>query len=286
MTDIEKLLELNHGLILARDNRGIKSSLSRWVKQGRLARVMRGVYAHPDLRMRDRLLAVVAGMPGAVIADDSALTALFEPGKAPQTIQVCTPRRRRPQPGYVFTRRTIPREYVKNGIMRPVLAAVDVCDRDANWLDRLAREHRVTSAEYQQALAEFPHRTGNPARVRHVARTSTKPWSAAEREYHNLFDARHITGWVANRMIHVGGTSYVPDIAFDAERLILEIDGYEFHSDHRAFQADRHRCAELMRAGWMVLHLTWDMLSDPDWVVATITDVRAGRRGIRRRSRR
>ncbi len=90
-----------------------------------------------------------------------------------------------------------------------------------------------------------------------------------------------MTGWVANEPIHLNGVTYVPDMLFKSERLIVEIDGRQFHSDRAAFEADRRREDELVKAGWTVLRFTWAMLEDPDWVVETLQSVRARLRRAR-----
>ena len=282
MIDIDALLARGDGLILARNHRRLKSSLSRWVRQGKLARLKRGVYAHPCKSARDRLAAVAATIPGAVIAGETAITIAFQLERQLDVIEVCTPTRRRPQRGYRFTHRLIPREYVNRGVMAPVLAAVDLADRDPAWLDELVRLRLATPEHFAQALGEFPHRVGNQLRRKRVARTFTNPWSVAERDYHDLFDARKITGWVANKPVQVGEDCYAPDIAFEGEKLAIEIDGVKYHSDRAAFEADRRRNDELVRAGWTVLHFTWAMLSDPDWIVACVQDVLARLRRSRR----
>ena len=275
MIDVDALLARNDGLLLARNHRAIKSSLSRWVKQGRLVRLMRGVYAHPARRLTDRLRAVAARIPGGVIADRTAIALFFQPERPIGVIEVCTPTRRCPQPGYRFTHRAIPAVHVERGVMSPALAAVDLSNEDPGWLDELVRRHIADSEEFHGLLEEFPHRRGNRVRRRRVARTTTRPWSPAERQYHDLFDARHMTGWVANKPVRVGGAWESPDIAFGAERLALEIDGRKYHSDAATFEEDRRRADELVKAGWTVLRFTWAMLEKPDWVVDTIHTVRA-----------
>ncbi|MCL1841074.1 MAG: DUF559 domain-containing protein [Propionibacteriaceae bacterium] len=284
MIDIDALLARNKGIIVARDHRGLKSSLSRWVQQGKLARIMRGVYAHPQAGADGRIQAVLATVPGAVIADQTALSVHKMSDKPIQTVQVCVPRHRKNQPGFQFIERTIPRERARFGIMDPVVAAVDLADDNPFWLDDLARQHKAGLADYEQVLREFPCRAGNRTRRRRIARTSTSPWSIAERDYHDLFDAHGIKGWVANQMIRVGHRDFAPDLAFEDCKLAIEIDGRAYHGADR-FEADRIRDAELMKAGWMVLHLTWDMLSRPDWVIETVTTILAQRRReMRRRS--
>jgi len=273
--DIGALLARNDGLILARDHRHLKSSLSRWVRQGKLVRLMRGVYAHPARRLPDRLRAVAARIPGGVIAGRTAMMLFQQPGRPVGVIDVCTPTRRRPQPGYRFTHRAIPSVHVRHGVMTPALVAVDLSDDDPRWLDDLARRHMGTCEQFRRLLEEFPHRRGNARRRRHIERTSTSPWSVAERHYHDLLDQHRVTGWVANQVVRVGDAWYAPDIAFKAERLVVEIDGREFHDDVGAFEVDRRRHDELVRAGWTVLRFTWAMLNDPGWVVETIRTVRA-----------
>jgi len=272
--DIEALLVRNDGLILARDHRRLKSSLSRWVRQGKLVRLMRGVYAHPARRLTDRLRAARAKIPGAVITGRTALSILLEPDRPIRTIEVCTPTRRRPQPGYRFSHRQIPDVHVDRGVMSPALAAIEVCDEDPRWLDDLARRRMATCAQFRRLLEEFPHRRGNARRRRHIERTSTSPWSAAERQYHDLLDRHHVTGWVANRPVQIGDARHAPDIAFEAERLALEIDGRAFHTDPAAFETDRRRQNEFTKAGWTILRFTWTMLDNPDQIIDTIHTVR------------
>ena len=284
MIDIDGLLARGEGLILARHHRRLKSSLSRWVQQGRLVRLMRGVYAHPRRAARDRLAAVKAIIPGGVIAGEAALTIAFHLDRPLGVIEVCTPTRRRPQVGYRFTHRLIPREYVSHGVMAPTLVAVDLADRDPSWLDELVRQRLAIPEHFAQALREFPHRVGNPIRRRRIDRTRSRPWSVAERAYHDLFDAHKIIGWVANKRVTIGEATYAPDIAFEAEKLAIEIDSVKFHADRGAFEADRRRHDELVRAGWVVLHFTWAMLSDPDWIIDSVRDVRSRLRRSRRRS--
>ncbi|HET6296152.1 MAG TPA: DUF559 domain-containing protein [Kribbella sp.] len=56
-----------------------------------------------------------------------------------------------------------------------------------------------------------------------------------------------------------------------AARLALEADGYLFHGGRADFAADCRRYDELVAAGWLVLRFTYEqVLSDPDWVIATI----------------
>lgn len=53
------------------------------------------------------------------------------------------------------------------------------------------------------------------------------------------------------------------DFLWREARLIVEVDGYVFHSSQRSFAVDRRRDAELLAAGYRVLRVTWaDLTTD------------------------
>jgi very-short-patch-repair endonuclease len=61
------------------------------------------------------------------------------------------------------------------------------------------------------------------------------------------------------------------DFLWRAARLIVEVDGYAFHSRRAAFERDRARDARLQAAGFRVIRVTWRQLVDePHAVVAVI----------------
>jgi very-short-patch-repair endonuclease len=63
------------------------------------------------------------------------------------------------------------------------------------------------------------------------------------------------------------------DFAWPDRRLIVEVDGYEWHSSREAFQRDRERQNRLVQAGWTVLRFTVeDIRQRPELVVTTIQD--------------
>ena len=61
------------------------------------------------------------------------------------------------------------------------------------------------------------------------------------------------------------------DAYWPRHRLVVEVDGYAFHSHRRAFERDRAKDRELVLAGLRVLRVTWRQLaSGPHAVVATL----------------
>jgi very-short-patch-repair endonuclease len=283
--DLRPRLEAGGGFIRVCDNPKLKSTLSRRVRTGELVRIMPGVYCRSGVQPMDRVRAATMCIPGAVIADTTALAIALHSDRLPQIVEVCTPTRHVSQRGYRFIHRVIPPELQRQGVMVPALAAVDVADKDPSALDELVRRGWADTEQYQRLLDEFRNRPNNRVRRRRVQRTSSNPWSALEREYHDVFDSHHITGWVANQPLRINGRRPKPDMRFKDVKLICEIDGRAFHSGAKKINADDKRHNEFVAAGWTVLNLTYDMLSDPDEVVRVVTTTRARLRREQRRRR-
>lgn len=65
--------------------------------------------------------------------------------------------------------------------------------------------------------------------------------------------------------------NYLIDLAFPAERVAVEVDGWAWHVDAERFLSDRRRQNALVNAGWTVLRFTWhDLEGNPTRVVAEI----------------
>jgi very-short-patch-repair endonuclease len=52
------------------------------------------------------------------------------------------------------------------------------------------------------------------------------------------------------------------DLLWREQRLIVESDGYAFHSSRSAFERDRRKDAELTAQGYRVVRVTWRQLTD------------------------
>jgi very-short-patch-repair endonuclease len=63
------------------------------------------------------------------------------------------------------------------------------------------------------------------------------------------------------------------DVCWPDQRLVVEADGFAFHSDRAAYRRDRARLNELERLGWRVLRFTWeDVHQRPEFVVALVRE--------------
>lgn len=61
---------------------------------------------------------------------------------------------------------------------------------------------------------------------------------------------------------HVCG--YEVDALFEAEKLIVELDSWEFHRDRTSFVNDRNRDADTLAAGYATVRMTWERPDDTE----------------------
>ena len=75
------------------------------------------------------------------------------------------------------------------------------------------------------------------------------------------------------------GSRFLVDLLWPEGRVVIEVDGYRWHSDRETFSGDRHRDYELMISGFLVLRLPHDeVVDDVELALAKIRDVVAFRR--------
>jgi hypothetical protein len=144
-------------------------------------------------------------------------------------------------------------------------------DTALNVLDRALQQGWTTRGELATRAEEHAARHGTARAIRLLA-TAGGYRSAAERMAGALLRSAGITGWGTNVEIydHAGLIGY-GDIVFRSARLVIEIDGWAFHSDRDSFQRDRTRQNRLVAAGWTVLRFTWnDLKQRPDDFVAAV----------------
>lgn len=61
------------------------------------------------------------------------------------------------------------------------------------------------------------------------------------------------------------------DFCWPEEGLVVEADGFAFHSERSAYRRDRERTNSLVRLGWRVLRFTWeDVRHRPGYVVGLV----------------
>ncbi len=276
-------------VVARRDHPELQQSLKALLAGREVESVLPGVYALPDHRQLPevRVLALRRYDPDAIVMGRAAARLSFWPGLEVTAVEAVVRHDRAQQPGFRFVRRNLTPELWTDvdgqRLTVPALTALDLCaDLGGDGIDEVLRRGAATMADLHAAMALIRKQPGNQLRRRLLRESSGEPWSAAERLLHRLLREAGITGWRGNVELSIGTSSYVVDILFRAERLVIEVDGRHFHGEAR-FESDRWRQNALVLDGWRVLRFTWAMLERyPDRVVAAIEQALAAESPARR----
>jgi very-short-patch-repair endonuclease len=143
----------------------------------------------------------------------------------------------------------------------------------AGDLERLIAEaytRDLGEAQLRRLLARYPARPGTPA-LRALLDRECGPKvtdSEAERQLLQLVRAAGLPEPRTGVWLH----GHKVDFLWPAQRLIVEVDGYRFHSSRARFQADRRRDQDLTARGFVVIRVAWSHLVDePHALVARLS---------------
>lgn len=155
----------------------------------------------------------------------------------------------------------------------------------ARLMDRALQRERVTLQALRDVHARTSGRHGAQLAAELIALAAGGARSEAERVVHGLLDTAGLDGWSANdELLLPSFGPVVGDVVFRAERVIVEVDGWAYHRDLRAFLRDGPRQSALAAAGWIVIRTHWyEVLEDPERFLATLRRVLA-RSGTRERT--
>ena len=166
--------------------------------------------------------------------------------------------------------------------------AAHLSGRDLNRAADEARVHRlVTDRSLNEQFDRYPRHRGRAALRKAIRPEPALTRSEAERRLLELIRAARLPEPRTN--VRVG--RHEVDFLWSEHALVVEVDGYAFHSTRAAFERDRRRDAELQAAGYRVIRITWRQLTEkPEAVVATLAvataSASAGRGTARRGGRR
>jgi very-short-patch-repair endonuclease len=290
------IAKVQHGAIAARQLAALGFSgdqITLRVRQGRLHRFVRGVYAvgHAQLSQAGRRMAfVLAAGPGAMLSHRAAAGALVLRSHSRSRIDVVV--------------------YGAGG--RPKHDDLDVhrsstlTEADVTWVDGVPctsvartlcdlgqlvpghhvrsafgaaeRNRRLDSRDLDDVLSRGGKHKG-VGLLREVRRAYDPRWAKARSELELLMldvvdrqrlGEPEINEWLLGR--------YIVDFLWRDAKLIVEVDGAWTHGTAGARRADALRDKRLLRAGYRVLRFSWeDVTTRPSWVAAQIRAVLAPR---------
>lgn len=255
--------------------------------RGGLHRLHRGVYlvgheiAPPFAR---ELAAVLACGAGAVVARRSAL-ALHGIGRTPSgNVQVLIGGRRPRTRTDISVRRcdSLPPSDVTRRHGVPVTTAaravIDLAgELSVAELEDVVNEVQVLRLASAAAIAAALHRVGprqGTAALRRMLADADRgvTRSRAERRLLSLIRSAGLPMPETNAPL----AGYRVDALWSRQRVVVEVDSWQFHGTRRAFERDRRRDADVLVTGHRVLRVTWrQMEQEPLAVVARLAAVLA-----------
>jgi very-short-patch-repair endonuclease len=285
---LAKLAKHQHGVVCRRQllTLGFSSqAIKTLVARERLHRVHRGVFAvgHTRLRAQGQWMAgVLACGECAVLShgDAAALHDLRQIGSGP--VHVTATGRHAVKGVRYHWARTLDREdcTIIDGI--PVtsvartyldLAELLTPPRLIDVLEAGQRQNKLDVAAIEAVIARNPGRHGiRPLQAAIAELTDAPPLlqSELERAFRALIRAHGLPQPQYN--------VYVEDELVDAvwpeHRLVVEVDGWNYHRTKRSFAKDRRRDRKLLRARWRAARFTGDEVTlEGDGVAAELSEL-------------
>lgn len=300
MDAVSELLDRQGGL--ARRRELVKAGLSRRaldrrVRSGALRALTPTLFTDRDQPVADDELRRTAVALSAVVSHTSAaLLWGLELAATPAHRSVTVPRSRTrvQHDGTQVTRRELGQDEIVllDGVrVTTVLRTlVDLCRslplaHAVAAADSALRKGLVTLEELQQALCVLPAAVGRPAVARAVALCDPRCGSVLESLTRVLLAEHGLRPPQTQLAVwsQAAGVVGRVDFAWEHLRLVVETDGFAFHSDRRRYREDRRRGNALVRAGWTVLRFSWeDVVHYPEYVVETVAALVADLTGMHR----
>jgi very-short-patch-repair endonuclease len=266
-----------------------KTAILGLVERGGLFPHHRGVYVvghEAAIELGDETAALLAVHDRAALSHHSAgmLWKLVPSGSGDGLIHVLVRGRSRGRPDGVLVHRTsiLTRADVRLNQGLPVTSpawtllelAELVSERELELaFDRALVSRIVAAQEIAEVLKRADGRIGRRALQRLVERERgpARTRSEAEQRFLALIHSARLPEPMVNARIH----GYEVDFLWPG-RLIVEIDGFRFHSTRRAFEHDHRKDAVLRGLGLAVARFTWEQITDqPTAVVALVAQALA-----------
>jgi very-short-patch-repair endonuclease len=220
------------------------------------------------------MAAVIASGPGAVLSHRSAGCLWRLTPRSTAFPEVTRPGSFRSRPGIVAHRGLVPGDETSrlNGI--PVTSVSRTLLDLAAALTKSQLGRALNEAEVLRLtdrlslpglLDRYPRRRGS-AVLRALFRDGTASRgitrSKLERRFLAVLDGTDLPRPRLNADVAVRGRFFEADCLWDAQRLIVELDGRGAHGTDLAFEKDRERDRLLITDGWRVTRVTWRQLQD------------------------
>jgi very-short-patch-repair endonuclease len=269
---------------------GLSASAVRMrIAAGRLHRVHRGVYCvgHRLLSPRGEWMAATRALGADALLSGGAAAALWDlvrRQRGPIDVTVTGRGGRSRRRGIVVHRRQVAAEQrtVRDRIAVPSVARtlLDLAEVvDAGLLqrayERAAKLELLDLRAIERTLAIANGRRGAAA-LAALLPYDPAAAAAANSELELMFCDLIRSADLPEPQVNVLVGGFLVDAYWPHAGLVVELDGYEFHSDRPAFEGDHVKMGKLLLAGYLVLPLTYRQVADtPEWVIGAVRELLA-----------
>lgn len=291
---LAELADKQHGVVSIRQLLGplgySSSAVQRAAAGGRLHRLHRGVYAvgYPRISKTGMCLAaVLAGGPGTLLSHTSAgwLWEISKRGLAP--LEVTGPQPRRPRPPIRLHRArnlSVEDRHVLDNI--PVTALPRTYLDLAATVSRHDLERALDSGEQRGLFdlgpveAALARNVGHPGAGRlRRALGIYQPANVLRSRLEARFLERVRRAGLPEPSTNIAIGGYELDVYWSRERFVVELDVYETHGTHAAFENDRLRQEDLLLLGIGMTRVTGPRFDrEPQTVIERVARLLADRR--------
>ncbi len=272
-----QLLELGFG----------QGAIAARLANGSFVAVYAGVYAIAPRRedpIARAAAAVLACGPTAVLSHSSAATlwGMTERWTVPIEVTATVERRR---PGITTHRcttltRVDVRRHLGIRVTSPARTLLEIAPRTpARDLTRMVNDARRDGYVHLATLADLLARCSHHPGATKLNAIVEQPHGPTRSDFEDRFLAFARAYGLPAPLVNTHLNGYEVDALFEAEKLIVELDGWEFHNDRTAFVDDRERDSEMLKRGYATMRVTWERLRDtPGGEAARLREILSQRR--------
>lgn len=233
-----------------------------------LVRVHKGVYSvgrAPTTWFERAAAAVLACGDSALLSHLSALALWGWAPRYPSQLDVTIAIDRRPRGVRVHrSHRLLPRDTRTHRNIRVTSPARTLLDSASLLSDKqlaravndALRSKHLRRRDLADVVARFPRHRGAKLLKPFIDVTGGPTRSAWEDEFPAFCAEYGLPKPVMNTMV----AGHEVDALFPDEKLIVELDSWEFHSNRKSFESDRDRDADTLAAGHGTVRITWERI--------------------------
>lgn len=251
-------------IIVRRENKKRSSLIDYYLREGALVAMLPGVYRWADVEetFELRVLAVQKWQVNGIFYGSTAARLSWWPEVKDDVVKVITSCRKPEVPWLELSRQKVHADHLVTiadwRLVSPELSILQMSlDGHGRAIAEGLRREAVTIQGLRGAHAQLPLKWQGRALVAQVLEEAKEePWSTLELDAHQLLRAASITGWKTNvKIVLPNGKTFFGDVLFHRERIILELDGRQFHT-HAELDANNDRRNDLVAAGWRVFNFS------------------------------